>query len=265
MRGLFSVLTLVCLGLGCAQGQLKLLSVFGDHMVLQCGLHVAIWGWAKPDEEVVVVLDGQVEVKTKSDGQGRWIVKLSPQPAGGPHELVITAGNEKIRFTDVFFGEVWLCFGQSNMAWTLKLTQNAPKEISEANYPQIRIFVVGQAATLKPQNDCKGEWLICTPETVADFSAVAYFFGREIHTSLRVPVDLIGSYWGGTPAEAWMDMETLKSEPDFEPIVKRFPHHLLDSETFAKAQAEHDQAMAEWWKKSGAYGFGQQKRGVVKA
>jgi len=250
MRGLFSVLVLACLGLGRAQGQLKLTSVFGDHMVLQCGMDVAIWGWAKPNEEVVVILDGQVKVKTKSGEQGRWMAKLPPQPAGGPHELVIAAGNEKIRFTDVLFGEVWLCSGQSNMAWALKLTQNAPKEISEANYPQIRIFVVGQAATLKPQNDCKGQWLICNPETVADFSAVAYFFGREIHTSLKVPVGLIGSYWGGTPAEAWMDMETLKTEPDFEPIVKRFPHHLLDPETFAKAQAEHNQAMAEWWKKA---------------
>ena len=159
MRGLFSVLVLVCLGLGCAQGQLKLPSVFGDHMVLQCGMDVAIWGWAKPNEEVVVILDGQVKVKTKSDEQGRWMAKLPPQPAGGPHELVIAAGNEKIRFTDVLFGEVWLCYGQSNMAWALKLTQHAPKEISEANYPQIRIFVVGQAATLKPQNDCKGHRL----------------------------------------------------------------------------------------------------------
>ncbi|MFN3422871.1 MAG: sialate O-acetylesterase, partial [Armatimonadota bacterium] len=226
--------------------RLKLPAIFGDHMVLQCNQPVPIWGWAEPNEEVAVILNGKSSAVTKANQQGRWMVKLPPQPAGGPHELIIRTRRETVRFTDVLFGEVWVCSGQSNMAWPLMWSQNAEQEIASANFPQIRFFVVEQSIALEPQSDCKGRWVVCSPETVSRFSAVGYFFGREIHQRLKVPVGLIGTYWGGTPAEAWTDLKTLESDPDFKAILERLPR---DQETLKRLWEQHKQALAEWWEK----------------
>jgi sialate O-acetylesterase len=192
-------------------------------MVLQCNMPVPVWGWAEPNEEVAVILKGKLHRSTKADSNGRWMVKLPPQPAGGPHELIVRTRDEVIRFTDVLFGEVWVCSGQSNMEWPVALAQNAQQEIATANFPQIRFFIVEKAIALEPQSDCKGRWVVCSPETVGGFSAVGYFFGREIHQRLKVPVGLIGTYWGGTPAESWTDLKALESDLDFKPILDRLP------------------------------------------
>jgi len=206
-----------------SEGRLKLPAIFGDHMVLQCNMPVPIWGWAKPNEEVAVILKGKTPLVTKANEEGRWMLRLPPQPAGGPHELIVRTREETVRFTDVLFGEVWVCSGQSNMEWPVALAQNAKQEIATANFPQIRFFVVEKSVALEPQPDCKGRWVVCSPETVGGFSAVGYFFGREIHQRLKVPVGLIGTYWGGTPAEAWTDLKALESDPDLKPILERLP------------------------------------------
>jgi len=225
---------------------LRLPAIFGDHMVLQCNMPVPIWGWAKPNEEVAVILKGKKPLVTKANEQGRWMVKLPPQPAGGPHELIIRTREETIRFRDVLFGEVWVCSGQSNMEWPVAWAQNAKEEIATANFPQIRFFVVEKSIALEPQTDCKGRWVVCSPETIGGFSAVGYFFGREIHQRLKVPVGLIGTYWGGTPAEAWTELKALESDPDFKPILERLPR---DRETLRRLQEQYEQALAEWNRK----------------
>lgn len=230
-----------------SEGWLKLPAIFGDHMVLQCNQPVPIWGWAEPNEEVVVILNGKSLSVTKANQQGRWMVKLPPQPAGSPHELIIRTRRETVRFTDVLFGEVWVCSGQSNMEWPVALAQNAKQEIDTANFPQIRFFVVEKSIALEPQNDCKGRWVICNPETIGGFSAVGYFFGREIHQRLKVPVGLIGTYWGGTPAEAWTDLKTLESDLDFKPILERLPR---GQETLQRLQEQYERALAEWREKA---------------
>lgn len=224
-------------------GKLKLPAIFSDHMVLQCNTPVPIWGWAKPNDEVAVVLKGKKPLVTKADAQGRWMVKLPPQPAGGPHELIVRTREETVRFTDVLFGEVWVCSGQSNMEWPVAWAQNAKQEIATANFPQIRFFVVEKSIALEPQTDCKGRWVVCSPETVGGFSAVGYFFGREIHQRLKVPVGLIGTYWGGTPAEAWTELKALESDPDFKPILERLPR---DQEALRRLQERYERALAEW-------------------
>jgi len=239
-------LTLALHGRLAAEGKLRLPSIFGDHMVLQCNMPVPVWGWAEPNEEVAVILKGKLHRVTKANSNGRWMVKLPPQPAGGPHELIVRTRGETIRFTDVLFGEVWICSGQSNMEWPVALAQNPEQEISNANFPQIRFFIVEKSVALEPQSDCKGKWEVCSPETVRTFSAVGYFFGREIHQQLKVPVGLIGTYWGGTPAESWTDLKTLESDPDFKPILKRLPR---DQRTLLMLKEKYEQAMAEWLEK----------------
>ncbi len=219
---LLVVFSLVLCQLTLAQGELKLPSILGDHMVFQQGMPIVVWGWGKPGEEVKVSLDG-MERKGKVYADGKWMVKLPARPAGGPYEVKITSGEDEITLKDVLIGEVWVCSGQSNMEWPVAASNNAQEEISRANYPQIRLFTVPHATSLVPQENCGGRWEVCSPNTVGGFSAVAYFFGREIHEKLKVPIGLIHTSWGGTPAESWTDLETLRSDPDLTPLLERIP------------------------------------------
>ncbi len=243
--GLWSLVAWNSVGQEVAKPSLRLPTILGDHMVLQCNTPVPIWGWAIPGEEVTVRIDRE-SVRVHADQNGRWIAKLPPQPPGGPHELVIATKGETVRFTDLLFGEVWVCSGQSNMEWPVAAAQNALQEITTANFPQIRFFIVEKNLSLTPLSDCKGRWEVCSPTTIGKFSAVGYFFGREIHQRLNVPVGLIGTYWGGTPAEAWTDAETLKGDPEFAPIVNRMP----TPETLPKLQEQYERALAEWREKA---------------
>ncbi len=247
-------LTVMCLGLCCfgvnaqseevTERRLQLPAIFGDHMVLQRNMPVPIWGWAPPGEEVVVRL-GKIQVKAKAGEDGRWKVQLPPQPAGGPHELVVATKTEQVRFCDVLFGEVWLCSGQSNMEWPVAAAMNPEREIAAANFPQMRFFIVEKVTSLEPLSDCKGRWEVVSPATVGRFSAVGYFFGREVHQRLKVPVGLIGSYWGGTPAEAWTPKEGLH-EPQLAHLLARVPK----PEDLPKLQEKYERALAEWREKA---------------
>ena len=198
----------------------KLPSVLSNHMVLQQGMPVPIWGTAETGEKVTVTFGGQTEEAT-ADTAGKWSVKLAALPVSAkPAELVVK-GKNTITLSDILVGEVWICSGQSNMGFNTGSAINAAKEIAEANYPDIRLFTVQNVATDEPQSDTHGDWAACTPQTVPGFTAVGYFFGRDLYKSLGVPVGLIHTSWGGTIAEAWAAPTGLAGDPDFAPILDR--------------------------------------------
>ena len=221
--------SLILAASGAARADVRLPSVFGDHMVLQQKTEAAVWGWADPGEEVTVTL-GEAKATAKANGEGKWLAKVATPAAGGPHELVVKGKNE-VKLADVLVGEVWIASGQSNMEWSVMQSSNAADEIKAANHPQIRMIKVGRNPSPEPQDDFKfvpnpagatSGWAICTPETVPNFSAVGYFFARKLNQELGVPVGIISSNWGGTIAEAWTSRETLASDPEwYGPILER--------------------------------------------
>ena len=195
-----------------ARAEVTLPRLFGDHMVLQRDCQLPVWGKAEPGEAVRVELAGH-EASTRAGDDGRWSVRLPALKAGGPHKLTVRGKNE-IVLNDVLIGEVWVCSGQSNMEWSMRRGLiNVEKERAAANDPQLRLFHVKRAKADKPADDVEGQWQLCTPETVFDFSAVAYFFGRHLRKHLGVPVGLIESAWGGTPAEYWTPLEMFENDP----------------------------------------------------
>jgi sialate O-acetylesterase len=183
-------------------------AIFSDHMVLQQNSEVKIWGWGNPLEEITITTSWNNEsIKVKTDNQAHWISKIMTPKAGGPFEITIQ-GYNKIVIKDVLIGEVWLCSGQSNMEWSTNAgIENGKEEMKNANYPSIRFFSVTKNSAEYPQLDLPGEWKVCTPETMKYFSAIGYFFGQKIHTTLNIPVGLINSSWGGSPAEVWTPKE----------------------------------------------------------
>jgi sialate O-acetylesterase len=186
-------------------------SVFGDHMVLQRGGTIPIYGKASPGEVVKVQFAGQTG-QTTAKADGAWRIDLAAVEGPGPFELVVE-GNNRLSFSDVLVGEVWVCSGQSNMEWSVRNSNNPDEEIAGANHPRIRLFRVPKVRANEPKDDVEATWEVCSPETVANFSAVGYFFGRTLQRDLNVPVGLIQSAWGGTHAEAWTPRETLVQQP----------------------------------------------------
>lgn len=226
-----------------ASADVKLPAVFGDHMALQCDVPVPLWGWANPGEKVTVSTSGQTKTAT-ADSTGKWSVKLDALKAGGPIEVTIQ-GNNTIRLSNVLVGEVWLCSGQSNMAMTVGASANAKEEIAAADYPQIRLFTVARKTAEKPQQDCAGQWKVCEPKTVGGFSAAGYFFGRELHKQLNVPVGLIDSSWGGTPVQGWTCFKAQEAVPELKPLVESFKK-VLASYSPEKAKQQYERQMAKW-------------------
>jgi len=216
---------------GALHGAVKLPALISDHMVLQAGVPVRIWGSADPGEDVRVSFQGQ-NVSANASERGKWAVWLKPLAAAGPLELNINATT----IHDVLAGEVWLGSGQSNMEFALANANNHDEEIAHADYPLMHIFRVKRAVAEQPAEDVEGTWQVCSPQTIGRFSAVEYFFGRELHQSLHVPIGLIESDWGGTPAEAWTSRATLESDPGLKyvfeewertkssPDASRYPH-----------------------------------------
>jgi sialate O-acetylesterase len=193
------------------RADVKLPALVGDNMVIQQGVKARVWGWADPGEKVTVSMGGKSESATTS-ADGRWEVGIGPFPAGGPHEMTIS-GKQQIVLNNILVGEVWVGSGQSNMEWPLQNAKNGAEEVSKANYPEIHLFTVSRTTALTPRDDVEGRWVVCSPDTVGGFSAVAYFFGRELNQTLKVPVGLIHTSWGGTPAEAWTSKGALAADP----------------------------------------------------
>ncbi|WP_422317717.1 sialate O-acetylesterase [Prosthecobacter sp.] len=196
-------------------------AIFKDHMVLQRDQPIPVWGWAEAGQEVNVSFAGQTKI-TKADKDGHWKVVLDPLPASKDPGILRVSGQSTEVVKDVLVGEVWLCSGQSNMAMTVKGVADAEKEMAAADFPLIRMFFVQSFTATTPQEQGKGVWQGCSPRTVPNFSAVAYFFGRELHQTLKVPVGLINSSVGGTAIESWTSMEAMQKEAALQPLLKRW-------------------------------------------
>jgi len=196
----------------------KLPAIFSDNMVIQAGKPIQVWGTATPDEAITVQL-GDDTASSKAGPDGRWKVALPARDAGVDLKLTVS-GKNKIEISNVAIGEVWVCSGQSNMAMTLSGTDQAEQDASRARYPLIRMLTVARTNNIDPQSDFSGKWEVCSPKTAPNFSAVAFFFGRDLHEELNVPVGLINSSWGGTRIEPWTEFESLKLIPGFEKQIE---------------------------------------------
>lgn len=237
---LFSaLLTLLALS---TQAAVRLPRLVGSHMVLQRNVPLPLWGWAEPGEVVRVVFR-TTQAQATAGSDGRWSVTLPAQAAGGPFELTVQASNT-LRLTDVLVGDVWLASGQSNMEWTLRNAANGPAATAAARFPNLRLFAVPNRAELRPQTELAGgEWQPCTPESAAEFSAVAYYFGRDLLQRYNVPVGLIAADWGGTVAEAWVSAEALQQFPDFKASVAALQQQ---NSSFAEQEAAYLTRLNTW-------------------
>ncbi len=212
-----SVFVVVLPGLT-ALAEVSLPSLIGDNMVLQQGAKCPLWGRADPGEGVTVTLDGR-DCRTMTGPDGRWTVRLPAHKPGGPFEITIRGRNTLV-LKNVMFGEVWICSGQSNMEMHLRDVQDGAAEVAAADHSGIRLFRVPHTACRQPSVDARGNWVVCSPAAAERFSAVGYYFGRELHRRLGVPVGLIDASWGGTLAEVWTTPETLGSNAELAPILE---------------------------------------------
>ena len=226
-----------------ARADVKVSNLFTSHLVLQRDQANPIWGTAEPGETVTVSIDKQ-KVETKARPDGKWRVKLEPLPVGGPHQLTIE-GKNRIVLDDVLVGEVWVCSGQSNMQWAVDAAIDPDLEKLTAKHPQIRLLSVPQVGVQEPQDNFQGAWQVCTPETVGQFSAVGYFFGRQLHETLDVPIGLIDVAWGGSACEAWVRRDLLEADPQFAPLMERWAQ-IEKTYDHAKATEAYEKQRAAW-------------------
>jgi sialate O-acetylesterase len=241
-----------------ARANITLPKLLTDHLVLQQKSQVALWGWAAPGEQVTVTASwARKPVRVTADAQGAWLVRVPTTKAGGPYTLTF-AGQNTLTVQDVLLGEVWLCGGQSNMVFPISKRPgsgsysgvvNEAEVKPRANYPQIRMFTVKNQTADEPQPDVPGgRWIACSSETVGEFSAVAYFFAQEVYEQTKVPIGLINSTWGGTPAESWTRREVLEQDPALRPIVERYQRGLTtyeqDYAAYKAAQQQYKEQRA---------------------
>ncbi|MBN2487300.1 MAG: 9-O-acetylesterase [Bacteroidales bacterium] len=204
--------------------EMVLPSLISSHMVLQQNSTVALWGKTNAETKVNVEASWGATSKVEADKNGNWKTTLNTPPAGGPYTLTFSARKTSVVVEDVLIGEVWLCSGQSNMEMPLKgwppndTINNSAQEIASANYPEIRMFTVERNLSFVPLDSCRGKWEVCSPETAGGFSATAYFFARELNNKLNVPIGLLHSSWGGTPAESWTSARFLEDVHGFENV-----------------------------------------------
>ncbi|MCW8133331.1 MAG: sialate O-acetylesterase [Planctomycetota bacterium] len=235
----------LCLVLGLAaasaRAEVSLPAVFGDNMVVQREAKVPVWGKAEAGEDVTVTF-GKQSVKATADKDGKWKVELEPLEAGGPFEMTV-AGKNTITFKNVLVGDVWLCGGQSNMEFTAGGVLNAVDEAVKADLPQIRQIKVAHQIGLEPKDNIQGAWVEASPQTFRAFTAVGFFFARDLHQDLKVPIGLLNSNWGGTPAEAWTSKEGLEADEEFKPILDRAAG-LADA--YPKQKEAYEKALEKW-------------------
>jgi len=207
--------------------QVKLPLLFSNNMVLQQGIEIPVWGWASPGEKITVTIDKTV-ASAKTTKDGKWSLKFPAMEYGGPHKMTVT-GKNTVTFENIMIGEVWVCSGQSNMEFHLITAKNGEEEIAASDYPDIRLFTVKKRISQNPQDQLEdGEWLKCSPATSPHFSAIAYFFGRELNQKLHVPIGLINTSWGGTVAETWTSDQMIAQNPDFTNQLEQLKKVNLD-------------------------------------
>jgi sialate O-acetylesterase len=236
-----------------ASAEVSLPRLLSDHAVLQRDRPIHLWGWASPHAHLTARLHSQTAA-AQADRLGKWSLYLSPEPAGGPYTLSITGDGAEMTLADILIGDVWFASGQSNMEIPLNgfpgqaVIKDAAKEIAAATNPKLRLLLVSHQSSDHPMNDIAAAWTECTPQTAAQFSALAYFFGREISSRENVPIGLIDSTWGGTPADSWVSLNTLGARPDLLPAIAsraRFADQQADlSLIYAAEKREDDDAKA---------------------
>ncbi len=230
---------------------IKLPAIFSDNMVIQRNSPVKIWGWSGKNSTVQIAFNGQ-SIKSRSDKKGFWSAELKPMNHGGPFEMKISSGNESIVLVNILVGDVWLGSGQSNMEWAVRNSNNPEQEIAEGNYEKIRLFTVARKMSFTPLDDIGGgPWQVCSSETVGNFSAVAYFFGRKLHNELDIPIGLINSSWGGTNIETWISWDVMSLDPDFKDAdIKQHQQSALEArknvEKYEQA-LQNDPGISEKW------------------
>jgi sialate O-acetylesterase len=213
-----------------AHSEVKPSALFSDHMVLLSGADVPVWGIADPGEKVTIKFLGETKSATTA-ADGKWTIHLAKLKPGGPFEMSIAGDKTPAPITvhDVLVGEVWLGSGQSNMVFNVSAVGHRPyglqdeaAEIAAANFPQVRMFTVKDAKSLTPVADPEGEWKVCSPATVADFSAIGYLFARDLNQQLKVPVGILLAAYGASTAEAWVPRDALAADPQLAPILAGF-------------------------------------------
>ncbi len=245
-------LTTACLTSQQTRADVKPHALFTDGMVLQRGVVCPIWGTADPGEEVQVFLGGKVSLggaRQTAGKDGKWqvVLVIPPESAGGPYKMEIK-GKNTITLKDVYVGDVWICSGQSNMEWQLQNTHNAKEAIENAKNPKIRLFTVPKNTSDKPLDGFKGQpkWQECNPETVRHFSAVGYFFGRDLQKALDVPIGLIHTSWGGTVAEAWTTRDALENNPELKGMIEQYDNSKPKArENYEKALKKYEADLAK--------------------
>lgn len=236
------LLTPLLFGAALLHAEVSLAPLFRDGAVFQRDMPLPVWGKANSGEKVIVEFGSQ-KMETVADDTGNWSVMLAPLTANSnPADLTVKGDNE-IRVSDILVGEVWLCSGQSNMNWAVKLAANPEQEIASANNPLIRYFGVQNEVEDEPQTDTIGEWYVASPEHVSEFSAVAYYFAKALQPHLGVPVGIIKATPGGSSIEAWMSEEALKTLPEYEEIQSRRAKVLAE---FPQKQIEYQEALEKW-------------------
>jgi len=236
----------------------RLPHLFSDHMVVQRDRPVRVWGWADRNETVEVCFGHQTK-KAKADKYGNWMLSLDKMPFGGPYIMEIKGRSNHFSLKDIYVGDVWLCSGQSNMEMPVHgwgSVDNYQEEIKNAEYPLIRAFNVSKGMDVKPKSDCDGSWVVCSPQSVADFSAVAYFFARKLNKELNIPIGIINSSWGGTEIESWIATDAYQNLPgrfkekyedlkmtDFDLFVKENE----SNKELYQAAMENDPGINEKW------------------
>ena len=228
-----------------AHADVSLPATFSDHMILQADAAVPVWGWAAAGEDVSVSIAGQTK-SVKADDKGEWRVKLDPLKSGESTTMTVK-GKNTITIQDVLVGEVWLCSGQSNMAWTVGRLRAFKDEQATANAPQLRMFVESSGGAGESNVKPRGEWKLTTPENLANFSATAYFFGRHLHRELKQPVGLLVSAVGGTPIQNWISPKSQRTHPE---MAKPFTAMDASMKTWTPERAKelYAQQLKNWQK-----------------
>ena len=230
---LSTTLILTCLLAEYSRAEVSLPTIFSDHMVLQRDQANKVWGKATPAEKVTVKIENQSQVIT-ADDKGLWHVMLQPLAVGGPYELSVSSSSNEVKFSDVLVGEVWVCSGQSNMGFQVNSSTNADLERLAADHPNLRMINFPQVGTQEPVWDHpNSHWMICTPETVGSFSAVGYFFGRQLLETLDVPIGMINNAWGGSACEAWVSRENLEKAGKYSTMLKQYDDLAAQFETLS--------------------------------
>jgi sialate O-acetylesterase len=247
-----SLVTVLCFTVARSGAEITLPAIISSNMVLRQNTRVKLWGWSSLEKQVTVRCSWDtLAVVADCDSEGRWECAIQTPSYGGPYTVMVSDADDRVTMENVMIGEVWFCSGQSNMEFPMGTSEQYwhtgavgyEKDIPEALYPEIRLFTVEKHVAEKPAEDCRGEWLECSPQSVNMFSAVAYYFGRMIHRKLGVPVGLINSSWGGTPAESWTRKEVLESDSAYQWYFNRFRKYL---DAYPEAYKKYTEDLAKW-------------------